>query len=46
MKLIVNGATLQTTLVTDPLRPMGTWAGIQPFNNGNIRLDDFRIEAP
>ena len=46
VKLIVNGATLQTVLVTDPLRPMGTWAGIRPYNNGNIRLDDFRIEAP
>lgn len=46
VKLIVNGATLQTALDTGPLRPMGTWAGIQPYNNGNIRLDDFRIEAP
>ena len=27
-------------------RPMGTKAGLTPYNNGNIRLDDFRIEVP
>ena len=27
-------------------RPMGTKAGLKPYNNGNIRLDDFRIEGP
>lgn len=45
LKLFINGVEKQSITDTRSSRPMGTRAGIRPFNNGNIRLDDFLVES-
>lgn len=46
VKIYRNGAVLQTLLDTDPARPMGTRAGIRPYNQVGIRMDDFYVGTP
>lgn len=41
----VNDVVLVSTLDTDTGRPMGTMGGLRPYNNSNIRFDDFRIDS-
>lgn len=44
LTLFINGVEKQSVTDTRSNRPMGTRAGIRPYNNGNIRLDDFLVE--
>ena len=46
IKMYKNGVLVATDTDRTAGRPMGTKAGLKPHNNGNIRLDDFRIEVP
>jgi len=40
-----NDIEVGSWLDTEPTRPFGTFAGINPYNNTSIRLDDFRVDA-
>ena len=46
IKMYKNGTLTTTTTDNAAVRPMGTKAGIKPWNNVNIRLDDFSIRVP
>lgn len=46
IKMYKNGTLITTTTDNAAVRPMGTKAGIKPYNNVNIRLDDFSIRVP
>lgn len=46
IKVYKNGVLLGTMLDSTTGRPMGTKAGISPFNNSAIRIDDFTVEVP
>ena len=46
IKMYKNGTLTMTATDNTAGRPMGTKAGIKPYNNANIRLDDFSIQAP
>ena len=46
IKMYKNGTLTMTATDNTAGRPMGTKAGIKPYNNVNIRLDDFSIQAP
>lgn len=45
VEMWVNGELRQTISDSLPERPMGTRAGLRPFNNANIRIDDFLVES-
>ena len=46
IKAYRNGVLQSTSIDSAAGRPMGTKAGLRPFNNQNIRLDDFSVQVP
>ena len=46
IKMYKNGVLVNTATHSAAGRPMGTKAGLRPWNNATIRLDDFSVVAP